>query len=247
MVDDGTTIVHSGDVMDPGGVLRGRVLDEEAFSDPVGYEAWFSTPLGAFVDDLDRGALGRVLEGSDPGVVVDVGAGTGHFVGMVAQRHRVIAVEPSEAMRTEGRLRTAGSTVRWCAGVGEHLPLASASVDGVIFMATLEWAPDPRRCAAEARRVVRPGGWLVIGFLSALSPWAALYRHRADEGAEPWQSARFFSRADVETLVGARAVRAEGVAHLAPQAFEPWPEADEAGRRAGNNPAMEVLRWDLTN
>ncbi len=247
MIDDVATIVHSGGAMDPAGPMPARVLAEAAFQDPVGYEAWFSTPMGTFVDDLERGALRRVLGDSEPGVVVDVGAGTGHFAGMVANRHRVIAVEPSETMRGEGRLRTAGSTVRWCAGVGEHLPLASASVNGVIFMTTLEWAPDPRRCAAEARRVVRPGGWLIIGFLSALSPWAALYRHRADEGAEPWRSARFFTRADVETLVGARAVRAEGVIHLAPQAVEPWPEADEAGRRAGNNPALEVLRWDLTD
>ncbi len=43
--------------MDPDGVFRGRVLDEGAFQDPAGYEAWFSTPLGAYVDDLERGAL----------------------------------------------------------------------------------------------------------------------------------------------------------------------------------------------
>jgi hypothetical protein len=99
----------------------------------------------------------------------------------------------------------------------------------------------------EARRITRPGGWLLIGFLSALSPWAALYRDRGDRGDEPWRSARFFARHDVEQLIGPPPDWTEGVVHLAPQANELWPMADDAGRRAGNQPAFEVLRWNLTN
>lgn len=217
----------------------------EAFADADSYEGWFTTPLGAFVDNLERRVLERALDNTSVGVVVDVGAGTGHFT-TVAQQHQVIAVEPSVAMRTLGRRHTTGLGVQWCAGVGERLPLASASVDGAMVVTTLEWATDPTACLAEVRRVVRPGGWLIIGFLSALSPWAALYRRRADEGLEPWRSARFFTRAEIEELVGARVARAEGVVHLAPDAREPWAEADDAGRRAGNHPAMEVLRWNLT-
>jgi SAM-dependent methyltransferase len=218
----------------------------QVFGDATGYEAWFTTAVGAFVDDLECSALRRVLADTAPGVVADIGAGTGHYARVLADRHEIIAVDPSQAMYHEGRSRGAGLPIRWCAAVGEHLPLAECSVDGALVMTTLEWVEDPQRCVVEARRVLRPGGWLVIGFLSALSPWAALYRRLADEGVEPWSSARFFTRADIENLVGALPVSAEAVVHLAPQACEPWAAAEDAGRRAGNQPALEVLRWNLT-
>lgn len=221
-------------------------VTRDVFGDAAAYEAWFTTPIGSFVDHIESAALRRLLADTAPGVVADVGAGTGHFARVLAERHEVIAVEPSAAMRYEGRSRGAGLPIRWCAGIGEQLPLAGCSVDGVLVMITLEWVKDPQRCVDEARRVLRPGGWLVIGYLSALSPWAALYRRLADEGVKPWSSARFFTRSDIENLVSAPPISAEAVVHLSPQAYEPWPTAEDAGRRAGNQPALEVLRWNLT-
>jgi ubiquinone/menaquinone biosynthesis C-methylase UbiE len=180
--------------------------------------------------------------------VLDVGAGTGHFARVLADRFEFVAVEPSPAMVRAGRREgSSGSTIRWCIGVGERLPLAESCLDGVLIMTALEWADDPQRCVAEAHRVVRPGGWLVVGILSALSPWAALYRRLADEGVAPWCSARFLTRADVVELVGAPPDAEEASVHLAPRAREPWAAAEDAGRRAGNHPALEVLRWDLEN
>lgn len=218
----------------------------DAFADADSYDGWFGTPLGAFVGDLQRRALERALENTTSGVVIDIGAGTGHFT-TVAQEHQVIAVEPSAAMSSVGRHQSAGSTIHWCAGVGERLPLASVSVDGAMIVTALEWATDPAAWFTEVRRVVRPGGWLVMVILSALSPWAALYRRKADEGLEPWRSARFFTSEEVADLVGTPPVWSESVVHLAPQAHEPWSEAEKAGRRAGNPPALEVLRWNITN
>jgi SAM-dependent methyltransferase len=216
------------------------------FTDASGYEAWFTSPIGAFVDHLECGSLLRAVTDMAPGAIVDIGAGTGHFARVLADRHHIIAVEPSQAMRDEGRRRGAGLPIRWCAGVGEHLPLEQSSLNGALVMATLEWVEDPQGCVDEALRVLRPGGWLVVGFLTALSPWAARYHRRADQGAEPWKSARFFTRADIVQLVGVEPDSVEGVVHLAPEAAEPWTAADNAGRRAGNQPAMEVLQWILT-
>ncbi len=53
-------------------------------------------------------------------------------------------------------------------GVGEKLPFADGSIDGVFSVAVLEHVKDPFRCAREIMRVIRPGGCLfcVAGFLS---------------------------------------------------------------------------------
>jgi ubiquinone/menaquinone biosynthesis C-methylase UbiE len=197
------------------------------------------------VDRAERFALQRILTDVPPGVAADIGAGTGHFAAILADRCEVVAVEPSLEMLHAGVRRTAGLPVRWCIGACEHLPLGDARVDGALLMTVLEWAGDPQRCIDEARRVLRPGGWLVVGYLPALSPWAALYRRLADEGVAPWSTARFFVRGDLEALVGAPPDTDERAVYPAPQAEEPWEAADTAGRRAGNLPALEVLRWNL--
>jgi ubiquinone/menaquinone biosynthesis C-methylase UbiE len=218
----------------------------EAFTSAAStYEAWFTSPLGAFVDQQERQALAQVLRDVARGTVLDVGAGTGHGATWFAtQGHRVTAVEPSAAMRCEGRRRTAGLPIEWCDAHAESLPFHDASFTGAVLFTTLEFVQRPARALAEARRVVCPGGWVVVGWLHALSPWAALYRYQADRGAMPWTAAQFFTREDVERLMGAPADMTASAVHLAPQAVAPFAEAERAGQRAGNQPALEIVRWN---
>ncbi len=112
--------------------------------------------MGAFVDHLERWALARILADTRPGVVADVGAGTGHFTRLLADRHRVVAVEPSRAMLDEGRCHLAGQPISCREAFGERLPLADQAFEGVVILTTLEWAGDPQRYVDEARRVTRP-------------------------------------------------------------------------------------------
>lgn len=45
---------------------------------------------------------------------------------------------------------------------GEALPLPDASVDVVVCLETWQYVASPGRCVSEARRVLRPGGRLVV-------------------------------------------------------------------------------------
>jgi ubiquinone/menaquinone biosynthesis C-methylase UbiE len=209
------------------------------------YEAWFASPLGEFVDHQELQALARVLPEAQAGTCIDIGAGTGHIAAwLVGQGHQVTAVEPSPAMRREGMQRTAGLAIHWCDAHAENLPFADASFDRALLFTTLEFVRHPAQTLSEAFRVVRPAGRVIVGFLHALSPWVARYRYQADRGAVPWRAATFFTGHDVEGWIGRSAERTEAAVYLAPQAIAPFADADRAGKRAGNQPALEIRRWE---
>ena len=107
--------------------------------------------------------------------VLDVGAGTGAFAAAwVAWGARaVVAVEPSEAMRRQATGRAVAG-VAVVGGRGEALPVGAASVDVVWMSAVLHHLTDRERCAREVRRVLRPGGHLLVrGYVPDRSrvPW----------------------------------------------------------------------------
>ena len=206
------------------------------------YESWYATPLGAFVIGREERTLLEALPKAR-GRLLDIGAGTGWWSRILA-RHgfRVTAVEPSAAMRGVGAARS-DERIDWRAGRAEELPLPNAAFDVVLLTTVLEFVAEPLRAMAEAWRVLRPNGTLVVGHLDALSPWAALYQHLADQGVAPWSAARFVESVQVAQWLGRPAEGRASCVFLAPQATPPFEAADRAGRRAGNVGAFAVLRW----
>ncbi len=92
--------------------------------------------------------------------IVDVGAGTGKLTRvLVATGAEVIAVEPDADMAAE--LMSVVPGVETYLGSGEALPLADGSADAITYGQAWHWV-DPERAAAEAARVLRPGGVLAL-------------------------------------------------------------------------------------
>ncbi|AEV16803.1 MAG: class I SAM-dependent methyltransferase [Thermus sp.] len=201
------------------------------------YEAWYQTPLGAYVIGEEERALKGLLPFGES--LLEVGAGTGYWLGRLPYPKKV-GVEPSSAMLRVGRKRV--PEAEWVAARGEALPFPEGAFDLVLLFTVLEFVEDVERVLAEAKRVRRPGGALVVGILEALSPWAALYRRLGEKGVLPWKGARFLSREDLHALLGPPEAEG-GAVYLAPEAPPPFPEADRAGRRAGNRPALYLGRW----
>ena len=114
----------------------------------------------------------RELLGGLTGHVVDVGAGTGaNLAHLPAQVDHVTAVEPDPAMARRLRRRVTaqagwhralGRDIEVVDGVAEALPLPDASVDAVLVTLVLCSVQRPEVAVAEARRVLRDDGVLVV-------------------------------------------------------------------------------------
>ena len=97
-------------------------------------------------------------------VVGDLGFGTGHVSTLVAPFvERVVAVDASSEMLSAARARLRQhKNVVIRKGVLEKLPIEDDSLDVAAFMLVLHHLSDPVAVLSEARRVLRPGGKLLI-------------------------------------------------------------------------------------
>lgn len=101
-------------------------------------------------------------------VVADLGCGTGRFSAALAPFvSQVYAIDNSDAMLAAAATRLSGAAnVSLQLGALEQLPLPSERVDVAILCMVLHYVTEPERALAEAHRVLKPGGKLVIADLS---------------------------------------------------------------------------------
>jgi len=127
----------------------------------------FAAAYDPMTRSLERAILGerraRLLAGLD-GQVLDVGAGTGANLPYLRQASRVVAAEPDAAMRRRlaARLAQAAVPVELSSDPAERLRYPDASFDAVVFTLVLCSVTSPDRALAEARRVLRPSGRLIV-------------------------------------------------------------------------------------
>lgn len=124
-----------------------------------------ATPVASGPDRSRRQAriLGRALSGlTEPGVILDIGCGDGSAAATAAPLlapHRLVGVDWSQdALRRANKHLTA---VR--GGLTDPgLPFASGTADAVLFSEVIEHLVDPDAALDELRRVLRPGGHLLL-------------------------------------------------------------------------------------
>jgi ArsR family transcriptional regulator len=149
------------DVARLGDVLAQRRAKSREFFAGAG-ATWDELRQELFGTAVGGGALLGMLDGN--WVVGDLGCGSGHLTALLAPFvGRVIAVDASTSMLDRARTRLAGvKQVELRAGELEALPVADGELDAAVISLVLHHAPDPRRVIAEAMRVLKPGGRLLL-------------------------------------------------------------------------------------
>lgn len=99
---------------------------------------------------------------------MDLGCGTGAATAALAEFCRVAAVDMSDLALSRCRTRGLPWMVR---GDGQALPFADGSFDILMGLDVFEHIPEDRTAFAEAFRVLRPGGILVLSVPAFRALW----------------------------------------------------------------------------
>jgi ArsR family transcriptional regulator len=116
--------------------------------------------------DAVENALLRLLPRENLGRTLDIGTGTGRLLELLAPRVTSgLGIDASRTMLALARVRLAKPeychlSVRLADMYA--LPLHDAAFDLVLLQMVLHYAEDPAQAVAEARRVLAPGGTLLV-------------------------------------------------------------------------------------
>lgn len=106
------------------------------------------------------------LNWADEAIHIEVGVGTGAIARKMASKSgngRVIGIDPSENLIANAKELADGLTnIDFEVGDGSALRFSDNSIVSVIMHTVLSHVPDPAVLLAEAMRVLKPGGKLVI-------------------------------------------------------------------------------------
>jgi ArsR family transcriptional regulator len=120
-----------------------------------------------YIDEREvEAALGEVIQATAPQDLLDIGTGTGRMLEILGPRvGHALGIDQSREMLAVARVNLeraglANSIVRL--GDMYQLPLADASFDAVVIHQVLHYADRPAAAIAEAARVLRPNGVLIV-------------------------------------------------------------------------------------
>lgn len=135
----------------------------------AGARSFMTVRQGRVLEFVDRAGLAAGAP------VLDAGCGPGYLVEQLARRgYRVSAMDAAEGMLRQAKARAEAAKpthpVQFSQGDIEKLPYADASFDLVCSTGVIEYLEGDATVLAEFRRVLRPGGHLVLPVTNVWSP-----------------------------------------------------------------------------
>lgn len=160
------------------------------FENYVGeYEEWFNK--FKFIYESELKAVNHFIPKDRKGI--EIGIGTGRFAIPLGIRE---GVEPSESMR-EFSLKKGLKVYN---GIAENLPLDNDSYDFILMVTTICFIDDVRKAFFEVKRVVKSGGYFIIGFIDKGSPLGKTYESFKNSD-KFYNQATFYTADEVRLLL----------------------------------------------
>jgi SAM-dependent methyltransferase len=196
------------------------------------YDDWFERHGAAYLSELL--AVRALLPWRGCGL--EIGVGTGRFAAPLGVE---FGIDPAAEMLAYARARG----IRVECAVAEALPFAQATFDYALVVTTICFVEDAAAMLSEARRVLKPGSELVIGFIDRTSALGLHYQAHREENVF-YRAAKFYSGDEVERLLGEAGfgapVWAQTLSGLSPEIRDIEPM--RAGRGAGSFVVVRASR-----
>jgi len=153
------------------------------------YEDWFIKNEYVYKSELN--ALKNLIPLGKKGI--EVGLGSGLFAKPLNIKE---GVEPSEKMRKLAKQRG----LQVIDGIGENLPLPSEDYDFALMVTTICFLDDVLKSFGEIKRILKPGGLFISGFVDKKSPLGKIYQKHKNENPF-YRYATFYSTGKVINLL----------------------------------------------
>jgi SAM-dependent methyltransferase len=146
------------------------------------YDSWYDGK-GRFAFQSELAAMRLLLEGLDR-PWLEIGVGTGRFAEALGIEH---GLDPSEELLKLARQR--GIEVLW--GEGEETPYPAQAFGAVFLLTTWAFLDDRAAVLGECRRLLKPGGRVINGWLDRDGAWTRGYVEKGKQGHQLFGCARF--------------------------------------------------------
>ncbi len=176
------------------------------------YDAYYATAPGKTIDDLEKQLVRHSLQLLPQGHMLELGCGTGHWTAFfAAEGFEVTAVDSSAHMLAQAAKKMIhGVTFEKADAL--HLPFGKEAFNLVSSITMLEFVPDKQRAIEEMYRVLKPGGWLLVGALNGESALGA-----SKDADEVFKHGDFFTLQELKMLLTTFGEpQINGAVHLSP-------------------------------
>ena len=132
--------------------------------------------------------------------ILDVGCGTGDLTARLRAElttELVAGCDFSAGMLEQAAART--RAVRWLQGDATRLPFTDATFEAVLSTEAFHWFPDPDAALREFRRVLGPGGRLLVALVNVRVPTTSRLAHAGSKALG--QPAHWPTRAEMAERV----------------------------------------------
>ncbi|MGC9141455.1 MAG: class I SAM-dependent methyltransferase [Caldimicrobium sp.] len=152
------------------------------------YELWYEKYRPVYLSEIEA-IKPHLIEGHS----LEVGVGSGRFADPLKI---TFGLDPSLEMLKLAKMRG----VKTIKGVAEALPFRDEVFNLILFVVTICFLDDPLKALWEARRVLKPKGRVVIGFVDKKSFLGKIYLAKKDKSVF-YKEAKFYSVSEVCQLL----------------------------------------------